>query len=129
MHRPHRVVDDFEAVIRIHTQAEGGRRSPPLNGIRWDFAYADDPVPNRLYMIWPDFFDADGNSLPGDVPLPVDVELRARMTVVVDEMRSEVHQGRIRVGVKFYCQEGPKRVASGVVTRITHLHDERTPLG
>jgi hypothetical protein len=118
--------DDFEAAIRVYGPKEGGRRTPAFNGIRWDFAYADDgPDPPSLYMIWPDFFAAGGRSLPTDQPLPGGVELSARMTVVMDEMRGEVHRGRVAPGVRFYCHEGGRRVAEGVVTRITGLYAAR----
>ena len=118
--------DDFEAIIRVYGPKEGGRRTPAFNGIRWDFAYADDASdPPNLYMIWPDFFAADGRSLPTDQPLPIGVELMARMTVVMDEMRAEVHRARIVPGVRFFCHEGPRPVAEGVVTRITGLHAAR----
>ena len=118
--------DDFEATIRIYTAAEGGRRTSAFNGIRWDFVYAERQPPDTLYMIWPDFFAAGGLSLPTDQPLPVGVELSARMSVVVmDEMRAEVHRGRIAPGVRFFCHEGGRRVAEGVVTRITGLFAAR----
>ncbi len=120
------VVDDFEAVIRIFSEAEGGRKTPPYNGIRWDFSYASDEGSNQLYMIWPDFFSSSGDSLVKDSPLPIGVELSARMTVVNDEMRADVHRSRIVPGLEFYCHEGPKRVAIGRVTRITGLHEVRT---
>jgi translation elongation factor EF-Tu-like GTPase len=113
--------DDFEATIRVYSAAEGGRCSPVSNGIRWDFAYAADEAPQKLYMIWPDFFGADGKSLSSDLRLPLGVQLDARMFVVVDEMRAEVHRSRIVPGVRFYCQEGPRAVAEGVVTRVTGL--------
>lgn len=115
--------DDFEAVIRILTAAEGGRRTAAVNGIRWDFAYADDgPNPPLLYMIWPDFLDADGQSLPDGRPLPVGRELPARMTVVADDLRAVFHWHRVAPGVRFFCHEGPKRVATGTVTRVTGLY-------
>lgn len=117
--------DDFEAIVRIYTTIEGGRRTSAFNGIKWDFAYADDPNPPTLYMIWPDFLSSDGQSLPTDQPLPVNVELRARMVVVVDKMRAEVHRNRIAPGVRFYCHEGGRRVAEGIVTSITGLFAER----
>ncbi|GAB2801186.1 hypothetical protein [Dyella kyungheensis] len=123
------VIDDFEAAIRIFSEAEGGRKTPPYNGIRWDFSYASDEDSNQLYMIWPDFFSPSGDSLAKDSPLPIGVELSARMTVVNDEMRAEVHRARIVPGLEFYCHEGPKRVAVGRVTRITGLHDVRTRRG
>ena len=117
--------DDFEATIRIFGGSEGGRRTPVFNGIRWDFAYAEDNPPDTLYMIWPDFFAAGGRSLPTAQPLPVGVDLSARMAVVVDEMRAEVHRGRIAPGVRFFCHEGGRRVAEGVVTCITGLVSPR----
>lgn len=117
---------DFEAVIRLYPKAEGGRRTPAFNGTRWDFAYADDPVPpGSLYMIWPDFVGPDGRSLPPDRGLPVGADLPARMWVFADEMRAEVHRARVAPGVRFYCHEGPRRMAEGVVTRITGLFTPR----
>ena len=118
-------VDDFEATIRILTEAEGGRKTSPFNGIRWDFSYAADGSTDQLYMIWPDFFTPSGDRLPKDQPLSLSTPLSARMTVVADEMREQVHRARIKPGVEFYCHEGPKRVAIGRVTRITGLHSDR----
>jgi hypothetical protein len=125
MKRIHRVPDDFEAVIRIFTTSEGGRSTPAFNGIRWAFAYAENQPSSELYEIFPDFFDETGNSLPTDKPLPVGRELPARMVVLFDEMREKLHRARIREGVRFYCHEGPKRVAEGKVIRITGLFDDR----
>jgi translation elongation factor EF-Tu-like GTPase len=119
--RAQMIADDFEASIRILRFDEGGRKSPPFNGIRWDFNYANEQPSVGLYMIWPDFIDAAGNSVASDSPLPIDTALNARMTVLIDEMRAQVHRSRIAVGTKFYCCEGPKRVAEGHVTRITGL--------
>jgi hypothetical protein len=116
---------DFKAVIRIFREDEGGRKLAPFNGIRWDFNYAEELPTSDLYMIWPDFIDEDSNSLPTDKVLPIDRFLRARMSVVVDEMRAQMHRSRIKVGTQFFCCEGPRRVAEGEVRRITHLHIER----
>lgn len=124
MNRLYKTPDDFEATIRIFLPEEGGRPTPAFNGIRWDLCYTEDRMEDGLWMIWPDFIDRYGNSLPRDEPLPVGVELHARMTVLVDEMRA-THGKRIRVGSTFYCHEGPRRVAFGRVTKITGLYDER----
>ena len=120
------VADDFEAQIRIYTEAQGGRKIAPFNGIRWDFSYEGADIEKEgIYMIWPDFYDDKHDSIPKDQKLPVDQNLSARMTIVVDEMRVQVHQRRIEVGTRFYCHEGAKRVAEGYVTRITGLHIPR----
>ena len=120
------IPDDFEALIRIFSEAEGGRRTPVFNGIRWDLGYADDPPGSSIYMIWPDFLDDGGDSLISDGSLPVGVEIRAAMTIVAGPMRA-YHRGRIQVGTRFFCQEGSRRVAEGRVTRITNLPFERGP--
>ena len=125
MRRLHPLPDDFEAIVRIYAHSEGGRASAPFNGIRWDFAYAEDQPPGTLFMIWPDFHDEAGDSLPTDQALPIGVELRARMTIVSTELRAELHRERIQEGVRFYCHEGPKRVAEGQVLRVTGLFAER----
>jgi translation elongation factor EF-Tu-like GTPase len=125
MARIHKIADDFEAEIRIFTTAEGGRVSPPVNGVRWDFAYEDNQPEGTLYAIYPDFFGGNGDSMPTTEPLPIGVELNARMVVLSEEMRQNVHRKRIREGVRFYCHEGLKRVAVGKVTRITGLYNKR----
>jgi translation elongation factor EF-Tu-like GTPase len=125
MNRLYTIADDFEATIRILTEAEGGRKTSPFNGIRWDFSYAADDSPEHLYMIWPDFYSATGDSLPKDLPLPLSVDIPARMIIVVDEMRDQVHRSRIKPGIEFYCHEGPKHVAVGRVTRVTGLYKDR----
>lgn len=122
-------IDDFEATIRIFREEEGGRRTPPRNGIRWDLCYADDDPKETLWMVWPDFLDQSGESRPEEEELPVGVQLPAKMFVLVDAMRSEYHRKKAAVGVRFYCHEGPKRVAEGVITKITHLFDERKKIG
>lgn len=112
---------DFEAVIRITCEADGGRKTPPFNGVRWDFSYAEDDVFNQVYMIWPDFLSPSGRSLPTDAPLPVGVDIPARMKILDDQLREKIHRARISPGVTFYCHEGSRRVAFGRVTRITGL--------
>jgi len=117
--------DDFEAVIRIFSAVEGGRSTPLFNGIRCDFEYAEDPIHDTLYMIHPDFIDEKGNSRRNSFPLPIGENLPARMMIVSDELREQVHRKRIVPGVRFYCREGPRRIAEGVVTRITGLFEPR----
>jgi hypothetical protein len=116
---------DFEARIRIFTLADGGR-TPPHNGIKWDFAYEESGVnPDALYMIWPRFVDEAGSPLSEDLPLSPGAPLRAFMYIVVDEMRETIHRERLRIGAKFYCHEGSRRVASGEVTALLALHQPR----
>lgn len=118
--------DDFEAVIKILPLGKGGREAAPFNGIRWDLCYEGDKPEDGLWMIWPDFFDNSQNSLPKDKPLPLDIELHARMVILNDEAREKVHQAKISIGREFYCHEGPRRVAVGRITKITGLFKARS---
>ncbi len=117
--------DDFDAIIRIYSPEEGGRNHPTYNGVKWDFSYADPIREVGDWCIWPDFYVVGGDSRPKDVPLPVGVETSARMFIMADEMR-EIHRHHIRPGVRFYCIEGPHRVAEGEVTKVTGLFEPRT---
>ena|SRR5687767_11097311 len=117
--------DHFEATIRILREDEGGRRTPSRNGIRWDLCYADDDPKDTLWMVWPDFLDQSGESRSEEEELPVDVPLPVKMFVLSETLHAEVHRRKAKVDARFYCHEGPKRVAEGVITKITHLFDER----
>lgn len=129
MDRLYAVADDFEARIRIFTEAEGGRSAPVCNGIRWDFSYAADEDARELFMIWPDFVSASGDSLSQYEALPTSTYLCARMTVVAEKMRALVHRARIAPGVEFFCHEGGRKVAVGCVTRVTGLYRDREGRG
>jgi hypothetical protein len=117
--------DDFEARIRVLTPEEGGRKTYAVNGIRWDFRYALDTESKGYFMIYPDFLDAAGNSLPVTVPLPTNEWLSARMYISNQETRERIHQKLLHFGTSFYCCEGPRIVAEGTVTRLTGLFDQR----
>ena len=111
--------EDFQAKIRFLPLEDGGRRPYP-NGIRFDFKYADDE--KNLYMIYPDFFDSNGNSLSTEDMLPLGIWLIARMYIAVPEMKERVHRLKIKEGVKFYCMDGPHQIAEGVVSKIVGLY-------
>ncbi|UUZ46927.1 hypothetical protein LP420_24945 [Massilia sp. B-10] len=55
----------FEVACRFLSEAEGGRSLPPWQHTRWDFMYGhDDPrEEGGLWMIWPEFIDADRRML------------------------------------------------------------------
>ena len=113
--------EDFQARIRFFPLNEGGRRSY-ANGTRFDFKYADDE--KTYYMIHPDFFDPSGNSLSTEEMLPLGIWLDARMYIVVPEMKEKAHRAKIREGIEFFCMDGPRRVAKGVVSKIVGLYED-----
>jgi hypothetical protein len=119
------LADEFEARIRIFPPEEGGRSTPALNGIRWDFRYAQGEYAKQYFMLYPDFYDPiTGASFQG-VLLPTNEWLYARMHCLNPEIRSNIHQKMVRPGTSFYCCEGAKIVAEGTITRITGLFEPR----
>lgn len=109
---------DFEAEIAILTADQGGRTLPPLNGIRWDFAYPEDPPSFPIYMIHPFFIDDTGRVIPAEQKLFG--TLKAIMFIIA-EQAVEYHRKRIFVGMPFECREGHKIVALGTVTKLIRL--------
>jgi len=112
----------FDADIEIYPLEKSGRKHHPLNGIRWAFAYADDfaedvnsGVPVRVSDVWPEFIDEQGKSIPGNVPLVG--RLKARMHIMFPKM-VPVHMKRLKIGTKFFCVDGGRANAEGVVTAI-----------
>jgi hypothetical protein len=114
---------DFEADITIYSAEEAGRIAPARNGIRWDFRYASDDE-SDIYMIWPVFITDDGELVSQDIDLIG--RYCARMYIVDDSMKEEIHRKRIKEGAKFYMVEGFRKVAEGIVTRILGLYNTQT---
>jgi hypothetical protein len=106
---------------RFHSQQEGGRRNPPFQGYRSDFEYAEKIVEDkgRLYMIWPEFEDEQGDVIT-DSDLMISVNGTARMWIINPEMRS-IHKERIQIGTKGYFMEGARRTAECEVIEIAGL--------
>lgn len=109
----------FEADITIFPLGPTTRRTHPFNGIRWDLCYPEDVdergLAKKISMVWPEFVDETGNPIPANAPLQGN--LHARMHVLVPEMVAQ-HRQRLQVGDRFFCTEGPRRVAEGVVTSL-----------
>ena len=110
---------DFKVRYRIYGESEGGLRSLPFQGIRWDFRYQDvDPDPrNQLFAIHPEFEDGQGDIIRSGL---VPKEGVARMWVLIPERR-DYHCGRIQFGVKGYFCEGPLNTGECEVIEIVGL--------
>lgn len=117
---------DFEVEYRFLTSEEGGRLSgPPRQHYRSDWSYAGDDIQKEgIFMIHPEFLNDTGELAPKDEP--VAWKGRATMWILIPEMRKEVHQKRIKEGVRGFFMEGNKVVAEALVTRIIGLHTNPT---
>jgi hypothetical protein len=109
---------DFLATVAFVPYEQGGRRTQPVQGYRADIRYDDDP-PGQAWMVWPRFVSADGTELPSGTAVPPTCE--ANFFIVSDELRREVHVGRLRPGLHFTMVEGQRVVASCVVKRVLSL--------
>lgn len=110
----------FEAEITILPLGPNTRNTHPFNGIRWAFSYTDDWDSGNLTVsdVWPEFIDENKNSIPCDIPLSG--ILNARMYIVCLEM-VPIHMKRLLVGTKFYCTEGTRVCATGIVTKLEDI--------
>src|SRR5689334_3868363 len=98
MHTPyeHRLKHkaDFRVKYKYRSVENGGRKHPPVQGLRCDFWYHHpDNKENSLFMIWPEFEDENKN-----VILESDQQIKnegtARMWIIMNGMRP-YHQSRI----------------------------------
>jgi hypothetical protein len=110
----------FEAEITILPLGEKTRTTPPRNGIRWGFCYADDKLPDGVEHdshsdVFPEFVNDAGETIPDTQPLSG--TLKARMHIIFPNM-VPIHLNRVRVGTRFYCMEGLRKMASGIVTGV-----------
>ena len=108
----------FEVAYRFYSPAEGGRKNPPRQHVRWDSLYqGDDPLKDGINMVWPEFTSESGMVLPeGEVPITG----RARM-FIVDPERIEFHRARIRKGIRGFFVEGAHKVAECEVIEVLGL--------
>ena len=111
---------DFKVRYSFFSEAEGGRKALPHQGIRCDFRYehpdhADKK--NWLFIIWPEFENVDAELIGSGVVLPEGV---ARMWILNDELR-DYHNNRIAVGTKGWFREGLLSTAECEVIELVGL--------
>ena len=116
---------DFRVKYRFFTPAEGGRERPVAQGYRSDWVYAEDyekfGTGALLCMIHPWAVDEYGFEYQPYELIPS--EGFADMRILFDSSRP-IHRRRIRVGVKGYFVEGPRRVAEAEVIDILYLNHD-----
>jgi len=112
---------DFKVRYRFYGEQEGGRKSLPFQGYRSDFWYfhKEQPNPNSIYMIWPEFEDENGNVITQS-DNPISGTGVARMWIINPATRP-FHRDKITVGLKSYFMEGSRRVAECEVIELGDL--------
>ncbi len=113
---------DFRVKYRFYSEAESGRKLPPVQGYRSDFSYAGDSEKIELFAIHPEFETPDGDVIR-DLTAPVPAEGTARMWILFPQMRQTVHIHRIKPGIVGYFMEGARKVAVAEVIEIVGLHE------
>ncbi len=112
---------DFKIRYRFISHSDGGRVQLPYQGHRSDFCYeGEDPQVDGVYMIWPEFLNADGSVMLED-QMMVAPEGEAYMWILnFDEMK-EHHRARAIPGKQGWLVEGTKKVAEVTVIEQIRL--------
>ncbi|KAF2082522.1 hypothetical protein [Flavobacterium sharifuzzamanii] len=111
---------DFIITYRFFSPDEGGRKTEnPIQGYRSDFMYSEDEEAKKLWMIWPEFLDNDDNIIL-DKSLRVSISGKAKMWIINEE-NQVLHKERIKIGLKGFFMEGPRKVAECEVVQIVNL--------
>ena len=123
MHKPYEKLlnhrADFRVKYKFRRPEDGGRKTgKPYQGIRCDFSFAGE-TENKMYMIWPEFEDDQGNIILYN-DKPVANVGTARMWIINNEMRP-FHYEKIKVGVKGNFREGSLLSADCEVIEILDL--------
>ncbi|MCB2407609.1 hypothetical protein [Hymenobacter lucidus] len=109
---------DFRVSYQLYRPEEGGRQTPLLQHVRWDFRYADKSISTSTFMIWPEFLLPSGALLTeGYVPL----HGLADMFILPATSRA-FHQLHIRRGLRGYFAEGSRQMGMCEVVEILGLH-------
>ena len=111
---------DFKVKYRFYSKEEGGRIIPPTQGYKSDFWYEhQDHLKKQLFMIWPEFADDTGQIISNsDIPVPITGH--ASMWIANPSWRN-YHKEKIKIGLKCYFVEGPRKVAECEVIEIVGL--------
>ncbi|WP_291152445.1 hypothetical protein [Flavobacterium sp. UBA7680] len=111
---------DFIVEYRFLSPEEGGRKTGnPAQGYRSDFMYSEDENLKKIWMIWPEFLDEEGQVIL-DKSIRVTAFGKAKMWIV-NEMNQEFHKQKIKTGLKGFFMEGPHKVAECEVIQIVNL--------
>src|SRR6188474_3455089 len=111
---------DFRVKYHFYTEAEGGRKMLPFQGIRSDFSYEHEgEFKGQSFMIWPEFEDENGNVLLEN-DRSVNIEGTARMWIINKERR-KYHRDKLQLGTIGYFKEGSGNTAKCEVIEILGL--------
>lgn len=108
---------DFLASIDIYPCGPETRSVPPFNGIRWNFIFAQSLANDGLsdamrQMIFPEFVDNNGDQIADKIPLIGKYDAKMYIIAISNDAPA------ITVGTKFYCAEGSRIVAEGIVMSL-----------
>ena len=111
---------DFRVRYKWLPASADGFFQRPFQHIRCDFSYAGDDIQKTgIYMIWPEFEDAEGLPIPEGHEIPE--AGTATMWIVNREEYEEFHRERVRPGVRGFFMVGSRRIAEAEVTDVLRL--------
>ncbi|MCC8411059.1 hypothetical protein LJ707_19115 [Mucilaginibacter sp. UR6-1] len=122
MHTPYQErlsrLPNIRVKYRFKSEAEGGRKSLPYQGIRFDFSYDES---NNLYIIYPEFEDENGYIILKDnIPVPC---VGTALMWIINPESIPFHQEKIQIGTKGFFREGDNIIAECEVIEVIDLHN------
>jgi hypothetical protein len=112
------LLPDFRVTYSIYSAEEGGRKTPALQHIRWDFRYDEKAIATGTFMIWPEVLLLSEEMLPDGFIPPHGL---ADMFILFPARRA-FHQQHIKLGTRGYFMEGGWRVAVCEVVELLGLY-------
>jgi hypothetical protein len=114
---------DFRVKYKWIESERAEIRQSPFQFMRCDFAYeGDDVTQSGVYMILPEFENAEGKSPGKDELIPA--EGVASMWIMNEELRKTIHRERIQPGVQGYFMVGRICIAKVEVIELVELAQE-----
>ena len=111
---------DFRVRYRWFPPSEDGFFQRPFQHMRCDFSYeGDDVAKTGIYMIHPEFEDANHSPLPEGQEVPHSGT--ATMWIVNRDTYREFHREKVRPDVRCFFMVGSRRIAEAEVIDILGL--------
>ncbi|WP_338767012.1 hypothetical protein WAF17_04965 [Bernardetia sp. ABR2-2B] len=113
---------NFRVKYKFYTREEGGRKTPPFQGIKGNFWYEhENHTKKGIFSIWAEFEDEQGNVIISKSK-PVTQEGTAKMWIAISSSFL-YHTERIKTGTIGYFMEGLKKTAFCKVIEIINFEE------
>ena len=114
--------EDFKVRYNFIKKENGELYQRPFQGMRCDFGYEEDDIAQTgIYMIWPEFENIQGEVIvdPDEV---ISLSGIARMWIVNQELKINLHIHKLKIGKKGYFIRGSMKIAEAEIVEIAGMN-------